>query len=63
MGFFSLDSDRQMVLATRAHHVKYEILREEEIETTDGYEVLLRRHLIDEKNQRARRFAYLYTIL
>lgn len=53
-----MDSDRQMVLATRAHHVKYEILKEEEIETTEGYETVLRRHLLDEKNQRLRRYPF-----
>ncbi|XP_052753336.1 dynein regulatory complex protein 10-like [Galleria mellonella] len=51
-----LDSDRQMVLATRAHAVKNEMLKEEEIEVREAYESLLRTHLIDEKNQRARRF-------
>ncbi|KAM3965362.1 dynein regulatory complex protein 10 [Aphomia sociella] len=51
-----LDSDRQMVLTTRAHGVKNEMLKEEEIEVREGYESLLRMHLIDEKNQRARRF-------
>ncbi|XP_063825747.1 dynein regulatory complex protein 10-like [Ostrinia nubilalis] len=51
-----LDSDRQMVLATRAHAVKSEMLKEEEVESRESYESLLRIHLIDEKNQRARRF-------
>ncbi|KAG6444556.1 dynein regulatory complex protein 10 [Manduca sexta] len=51
-----LDSERQMVLATRAHTVKNEMLKEEEVECQDAYENLLRVHLIDEKNQRARRF-------
>uniref|UniRef100_A0A2H1V0I2 Dynein regulatory complex protein 10 n=1 Tax=Spodoptera frugiperda TaxID=7108 RepID=A0A2H1V0I2_SPOFR len=51
-----LDSERQMVLATRSHTVKNEMLKEEEIETREGYEQLLRSHLIEEKNQRARRF-------
>ncbi|RVE50930.1 hypothetical protein evm_004497 [Chilo suppressalis] len=51
-----LDSDRQMVLASRAHAVKSEMLKEEEIETRESYETLLRQHLIEEKNQRARRF-------
>ncbi|CAH2237407.1 jg11262 [Pararge aegeria aegeria] len=51
-----LDSDRQMVLATRAHIVKNEVLLEEEVESREMYENLLRVHLIDEKNQRARRF-------
>ncbi|XP_053609800.1 dynein regulatory complex protein 10 isoform X2 [Plodia interpunctella] len=50
-----LDSDRQMVLATRAHAVKAEILKEEEVESRESYESLLRNHLIEEKNQRARR--------
>ncbi|XP_047533482.1 dynein regulatory complex protein 10-like [Vanessa atalanta] len=51
-----LDSDRQMVLSTRAHIVKNEMLKEEELESKENYENLLRTHLIDEKNQRARRF-------
>ncbi|XP_064072773.1 dynein regulatory complex protein 10-like isoform X1 [Vanessa tameamea] len=51
-----LDSDRQMVLSTRAHIVKNEMLKEEEMESKENYENLLRTHLIDEKNQRARRF-------
>ncbi|XP_045518259.1 dynein regulatory complex protein 10-like [Pieris brassicae] len=51
-----LDSDRQMVLATRAHLVKDEMLKEEEVECRELYENILRKHLIDEKNQRARRF-------
>ncbi|KAL0882959.1 hypothetical protein ABMA27_016452 [Loxostege sticticalis] len=51
-----LDSDRQMVLATRAHAVKSEMLKEEEVESRETYENVLRLHLIDEKNQRARRF-------
>ncbi|XP_045772440.1 dynein regulatory complex protein 10-like [Maniola jurtina] len=51
-----LDSDRQMVLATRAHIVKNELLKEEEVESKEMYENLLRAHLIEEKNQRARRF-------
>ncbi|XP_060803418.1 dynein regulatory complex protein 10-like [Amyelois transitella] len=51
-----LDSDRQMVLATRAHTVKAEMLKEEEVESREAYESLLRSHLIEEKNQRARRF-------
>ncbi|XP_047503935.1 dynein regulatory complex protein 10-like isoform X1 [Pieris napi] len=51
-----LDSDRQMVLATRAHLVKNEMLKEEEVECRELYENILRKHLIDEKNQRARRF-------
>ncbi|CAG9786886.1 unnamed protein product [Diatraea saccharalis] len=51
-----LDSDRQMVLASRAHAVKSEMLKEEEIESREGYETLLKQHLIEEKNQRARRF-------
>ncbi|XP_059052189.1 dynein regulatory complex protein 10-like [Achroia grisella] len=51
-----LDSDRQMVLASRAHAVKNEMLKEEELEVREGYESLLRMHLTDEKNQRARRF-------
>ncbi|KAJ0176474.1 hypothetical protein K1T71_007653 [Dendrolimus kikuchii] len=51
-----LDSDRQMVLASRAHAVKNEMLKEEEVECKEAYEALLRTHLIDEKNQRLRRF-------
>ncbi|CAH0691990.1 unnamed protein product [Spodoptera exigua] len=51
-----LDSERQMVLATRSHTVKNELLKEEEVESREAYEQLLRQHLIDEKNQRARRF-------
>ncbi|XP_045498644.1 dynein regulatory complex protein 10-like isoform X1 [Colias croceus] len=51
-----LDSDRQMVLATRAHLVKNEMLKEEEAESRELYENVLRKNLIDEKNQRARRF-------
>ncbi|CAH0585552.1 unnamed protein product [Chrysodeixis includens] len=51
-----LDSERQMVLATRTHAVKNEMLKEEEIETREAYENLLRQHLMEEKNQRARRF-------
>lgn len=51
----SLDSDRQMVLATRSHLVKSEVLKEEEIETRELYENILKAHLIEEKNQRARR--------
>ncbi|XP_075977989.1 dynein regulatory complex protein 10-like [Anticarsia gemmatalis] len=51
-----LDSERQMVLATRAHLVKHEMLKEEEVECKESYETLLRMHMIEEKNQRARRF-------
>nr|XP_021200157.2 dynein regulatory complex protein 10 isoform X1 [Helicoverpa armigera] len=51
-----LDSERQMVLATRTHAVKNEMLKEEEVESREAYEQLLRNHLIEEKNQRARRF-------
>ncbi|XP_022813977.1 IQ domain-containing protein D-like [Spodoptera litura] len=51
-----LDSERQMVLATRSHTVKNELLKEEEVESREAYEQLLRSHLIEEKNQRARRF-------
>ncbi|KOB79010.1 Uncharacterized protein OBRU01_00346 [Operophtera brumata] len=47
-----LDSDRQMVLATRSHDVKYEMLKDEDIETKAGYENVLKRHLTDETNQR-----------
>ncbi|CAG5045262.1 unnamed protein product [Parnassius apollo] len=50
-----LDSERQMVLATRAHLVKYEMLKEEENESKESYEQLLKAHLADEKTQRARR--------
>ncbi|CAH2048761.1 unnamed protein product, partial [Iphiclides podalirius] len=50
-----LDSERQMVLATRAHIVKSEMLKEEEVESRENYEQLLKAHLVDEKNQRARR--------
>lgn len=57
----SLDSERQMVLATRTHAVKNEMLKEEEVQTRDEYENLLRQHLIEEKNQRARR--YLHSVL
>ncbi|XP_004927371.1 dynein regulatory complex protein 10 [Bombyx mori] len=51
-----LDSERQMVLASRAHAVKNDMLKEEENECKEAYENLLRTHLADEKNQRARRF-------
>ncbi|VVC91267.1 dynein regulatory complex protein 10-like [Leptidea sinapis] len=51
-----LDSDRQMVLATRSHLIKSEMLKEEEVESRSMYENLLKAHLIEEKNQRARRF-------
>ncbi|CAK1580502.1 unnamed protein product [Parnassius mnemosyne] len=50
-----LDSERQMVLATRAHLVKNEMLKEEENESKESYEQLLKAHLAEEKNQRARR--------
>lgn len=53
--FKSLDSERQMVLVSRAHEVKNELLKEEEVETREGYQNLLKSHLLDEKNQRARR--------
>ncbi|KAJ8731206.1 hypothetical protein PYW07_004370 [Mythimna separata] len=51
-----LDSERQMVLATRSHTVKNEMLKEEQVESQEAYEALLKQHLIEEKNQRARRF-------
>ncbi|KAJ8722235.1 hypothetical protein PYW08_004637 [Mythimna loreyi] len=51
-----LDSERQMVLATRSHAVKNEMLKEEQVESQEAYELLLKQHLIEEKNQRARRF-------
>lgn len=51
----SLDSERQMVLATRAHLVKNEMLKEEEVESKHNYELLLRQHLLEEKHQRARK--------
>ncbi|CAB3227188.1 unnamed protein product [Arctia plantaginis] len=51
-----LDSERQMVLATRAHLVKNEMLLEEEFECKQNYELLLKQHMKEEKNQRARRF-------
>ncbi|XP_068633684.1 dynein regulatory complex protein 10 [Battus philenor] len=50
-----LDSERKMVLATRAHLVKSEMLKEEEAESIENYETLLKMHLADEKTQRARR--------
>ncbi|KPI95682.1 IQ domain-containing protein D [Papilio xuthus] len=50
-----LDSERQMVLATRAHLVKNEMLKEEEAESREVYENLLKVHLLEEKNLRARR--------
>ncbi|XP_073956036.1 dynein regulatory complex protein 10-like isoform X2 [Choristoneura fumiferana] len=50
-----VDSDRQMVLASRAHAVKDAILQEEEIEVRETYEKVLRAHILLEKNQRARR--------
>ncbi|XP_048478442.1 dynein regulatory complex protein 10 [Plutella xylostella] len=51
-----LDSDRQMVLASRQHAVKHELLKDEETEVRTAYETLLKTHLADEKNQRQRRF-------
>ncbi|KAJ2949256.1 hypothetical protein O0L34_g6209 [Tuta absoluta] len=51
-----LDSDRKMVLMTRAHTVKNELLKDEEIYTREGYNSLLHQHLADEKAHRARRF-------
>ncbi|XP_013145357.1 PREDICTED: uncharacterized protein LOC106108648 [Papilio polytes] len=50
-----LDSERQMVLATRAHLIKNEMLKEEEAESKEVYENLLKVHLLEEKNLRARR--------
>ena len=41
--------------ASRAHTVKNEMLKEEELESRELYENLLKSHLIEEKNQRARR--------
>lgn len=55
----SLDSERQMVLATRAHLVKNEMLKEEEVESKHNYELLLRQHLLEEKHQRARKWLHL----
>lgn len=48
-----------MVLVSRAHEVKNELLKEEEVETREGYQNLLKLHLLDEKNQRARRYVNL----
>lgn len=48
-----------MVLATRAHLIKNEMLKEEEAESKEVYENLLKVHLLEEKNLRARRFAEL----
>ncbi|XP_063624771.1 dynein regulatory complex protein 10-like [Cydia splendana] len=50
-----LDSERQMVVATRAHTVKYQMLKEEAEETQDGYHSLLHRGLLAEKQLRDRR--------
>ncbi|XP_041979274.1 dynein regulatory complex protein 10-like isoform X2 [Aricia agestis] len=49
-------SDRDMVLATRGHLVKKEMLREEEHECREAYENLLKTNLTEEKNLRMRRF-------
>ncbi|KAI5634608.1 IQ domain-containing protein D-like [Phthorimaea operculella] len=51
-----LDSDRKMVLMSRAHAVKNELLKDEEIYTREGYNSLLHQHLVEEKAHRARRF-------
>ncbi|XP_061716408.1 dynein regulatory complex protein 10-like [Cydia pomonella] len=50
-----LDSERQMVLATRAHTVKYQMLTEEEVESQDAYQALLHHSLMAEKQLRDRR--------
>lgn len=44
-----------MVLASRQHAVKHELLKDEETEVRTAYETLLKTHLADEKNQRQRR--------
>ncbi|XP_063624216.1 dynein regulatory complex protein 10-like [Cydia splendana] len=50
-----LDSERQMVLATRAHKVKYEILKEEQAESKELYNNSLTINMTAEKRLRDRR--------
>ncbi|XP_061716403.1 dynein regulatory complex protein 10-like isoform X1 [Cydia pomonella] len=50
-----LDSERQMVLASRVHAVKNDILQDEQAETTRVYKTLLATHVQEEKKLRARR--------
>ncbi|XP_063536038.1 dynein regulatory complex protein 10-like [Cydia strobilella] len=50
-----LDSERQMVLATRAHKVKYQMLKEEEVESQELYGRSLGNNMTAEKQQRDRR--------
>ncbi|XP_047991104.1 dynein regulatory complex protein 10-like isoform X2 [Leguminivora glycinivorella] len=50
-----LDSERQMVLATRAHKVKYQMLKEEEVESRELYDKALTGNMHAEKQLRDRR--------
>ncbi|XP_063536037.1 dynein regulatory complex protein 10-like [Cydia strobilella] len=50
-----LDSERQMVLESRVHAVKKNILQDEQAETTRVYKTLLATHVQEEKKLRARR--------
>ncbi|XP_063624215.1 dynein regulatory complex protein 10-like [Cydia splendana] len=50
-----LDSERQMVLASRVHAVKNDMLQDEQAETTRVYKTLLATHVQEEKKLRARR--------
>ncbi|XP_061716406.1 dynein regulatory complex protein 10-like isoform X2 [Cydia pomonella] len=50
-----LNSERQMVLATRAHKVKYQMLKEEEVESQELYGKSLSNNMVAEKQLRDRR--------
>ncbi|XP_063383780.1 uncharacterized protein LOC134670048 [Cydia fagiglandana] len=50
-----LDSEREMVLASRVHAVKNDMLQDEQAETTRVYKALLATHVQEEKKLRARR--------
>lgn len=49
-----------MVLATRAHTVKCNLLKEEEVDFRKAYETLLQQNMTEEKSQRARRYFLVY---
>ncbi|GBP46504.1 Dynein regulatory complex protein 10 [Eumeta japonica] len=50
-----IESEREMVLESRTHAIKVELLQEEEAEAKEAHENMLRRNLLEEKNLRTRR--------
>lgn len=53
---FSLDSERQMVLAGRAHAAKNDILQEEQAEIKRTHDNMLALNVKNEKKLRTRRY-------